>query len=229
MKIKKKAFAGIAGVITAGLLASLINPGFMAHSEKNEDGTYNITDDNRDVLLGIDDPDEYFLGAASQFSVFLNGDFNANQSDCEGRLAAAGNANLGEETPYYSVGAKLEGAGDVAHVVIGGNTLTNFGANQKNFVMGENLTIGGQVAEYMANGNCNVYVGELFSFEEEFQRLNNRSDMLAAEDANAEIIINKDYSSGWTLKGDDDKLPAIDKALVDVGLGYSKEELEKIA
>ena len=31
------------------------------------------------------------------------------------------------------------------------------------------------------------------------------------------------------LKGDDDKLPTIDKALVDVGLGYSKEELEKIA
>ncbi|MBR6646957.1 MAG: choice-of-anchor A family protein, partial [Clostridia bacterium] len=97
----------------------------------------NVTDENRETLLGIKDPNEYFLGAASQFSVFLNGDFNANESDCEGRLAAAGNANLGTETPHYSVGAKLEDAGDIAQVVIGGNTLTNFGANQKNFVMGE--------------------------------------------------------------------------------------------
>lgn len=31
------------------------------------------------------------------------------------------------------------------------------------------------------------------------------------------------------LRGDDDKLPTMDKTLVDVGLGYTKEELEKIA
>ena len=33
---------------------------------------------------------------------------------------------MGPETPFYSVGAKLENADDVAHVVIGGDTLMGF-------------------------------------------------------------------------------------------------------
>ena len=90
--MKKRTLTKIACVLTAGVAAAFIKPALFAHSEKNEDGTYNVTEDNRETLLGISNPDDYFLGAASQFSVFLNGDFNANQSDCEGRLAVSGNA-----------------------------------------------------------------------------------------------------------------------------------------
>ncbi|MBQ6942878.1 MAG: choice-of-anchor A family protein, partial [Ruminococcus sp.] len=207
--MKKKTISRIACLMAVGLAACVAKPVFFAHSEKNEDGTYNITEDNRETLLGIKDPDDYFLGAASQFSVFLNGDFEADQSDCEGRLAAAGNANMGPETPYYSVGAKLENAGDIAHVVIGGDTLINFSAGSKNFVMGEKLTVGGEIATYMENGNCKVYVGELFDFEEEFQRLNDRAEFLTEQDDNAELIIDQYYEKGWTIKGEDTNLNVI--------------------
>jgi choice-of-anchor A domain-containing protein len=141
--------------------------------------------------------------------VFLNGDFEANESDCEGRLAAAGNANMGDETPYYSVGAKLENAGDLAQVVIGGDTLVNFGAGGKNFVMGEYLTVSGEIESYMENGNCKVYVGELFDFEEEFQRLNDRAQFLIEQENNAELTVAEYYASGWTITGEDDNLNVV--------------------
>ena len=48
------------------------------------DAVQSVTDSNRDVLLGISDPDQYLLGVASQFSVFVQNDFTAYGSDCEG-------------------------------------------------------------------------------------------------------------------------------------------------
>ena len=101
--MKKKLFSRVVSAITAGFVALTSNPMLEGYSEKNDDGTIPLTDDKRNELLGVSDKEEYFLGAASQFSVFLEGDFSANGSDCEGRLAAGGNANMGDPVSY-SVG-----------------------------------------------------------------------------------------------------------------------------
>ena len=87
-------------------------------------------------------------------------------------------------------------------LIIGGDTLINFSAGSKNFVMGEKLTVGGEIATYMENGNCKVYVGELFDFEEEFQRLNDRAEFLTEQDDNAELIIDQYYEKGRRYKSE---------------------------
>ena len=59
--MKKKTITRLACLMAVGLAAGIAKPVFFAHSEKNEDGTFNITEDNREELLGIDNPDNYFL------------------------------------------------------------------------------------------------------------------------------------------------------------------------
>lgn len=130
-----------------------------------------VSDQNKEMLLGIKDSNEYFLGAASQFSVFLHDDFAAHGSDCEGRLAAGGNANMGDPVSY-SVGAKLPENSKAAKVVVGGNTLQNFQPDNKNFVMGSEGTISQEIINHMNDGQCEVYVGKLIDFDKEFQLLN---------------------------------------------------------
>ena len=90
---KKRTFLAVGLAALLGL--GLAKPMLSAYSEPASRDTFAVTDSNRSALLGVDDPDAYYLGVASLFSVFLRGDFDAEGSDCEGRLAAGGNANIG--------------------------------------------------------------------------------------------------------------------------------------
>ncbi len=110
-KTKRKqrlAAAVLSGITAVAVSASLIFPAISA--TKIGDGT-NIADAKMlvgtqgltNLGLGTDASvsdvisaanDKYALGIASQFSVFLNGEFKSNEADCEGRLAASGNIDV---------------------------------------------------------------------------------------------------------------------------------------
>ena len=129
MLMFKNNFKRFLSIITSVCIMGAVP--IITHSiEPDNQGMQQVTDQNKEMLLGISDTNEYFLGAASQFSVFLHDDFAARGSDCEGRLAAGGNANMGD-IASYSVGAKLDKGTKAAKVVIGGDTLRNFQPDDK--------------------------------------------------------------------------------------------------
>lgn len=204
--MNKKLAAIIAGGFTAMTSIAVLAPSLVTYSEFTESGTYAITDVDKSVLIGIENPDDYFLGVASQFSVFVEGDFTAEGSDCEGRLAAGGSANLGKSTPSYSVGAKLDENATAAQVVIGGNTLQHFEPNNKTLVAPLNAEIEPVLMNYMSNGLCKVYSGKLFDFAEQFALLKERSTYLKGLSENAELEISEYYKQQWTVKGDNKNL-----------------------
>lgn len=203
--MKNKTIKKIVSVLTSGLILGSAGSAILSHSAKNEDDTINVSEDNRAELLGISEKDEYFLGTASQFSVFLHDDFAAYGSDCEGRLAAGGNANLGDPVSY-SVGARLEEGTKVAQIVVGGDTLTNFQPQDKRFVMGKKGNVSQEILSHVADGQTELYVGKLIDFDAEFSLLRERSRYLAAQIPNATLEINEYYDHGWTIKGTDDNL-----------------------
>ena len=157
-----------------------------------DNGLQQVTEANRSELLGISDKNEYFLGAASQFSVFLHDDFSAHGSDCEGRLAAGGNANMGDPVSY-SVGAKLEEGTKVAQIVVGGDTLKSFQPDGKRFVVGSEGIISDEIKHFADDGQCEIYVGKLIDFDKEFELLRERSKYLTELEPNANLGIDKYY------------------------------------
>jgi choice-of-anchor A domain-containing protein len=178
----------------------------VTHRNKpDKSGIQAVTDDNRAQLLGIDNENEYFLGAASQFSVFLHDDFAAHGSDCEGRLAAGGNANLGDPVSY-SVGAKLEEGTKAAQIVVGGDTLKNFQPDEKHFVVGSEGTISDEIRHFADEGQCEIYVGQLIDFDKEFELLRERSKYLSELEPNANLGVAQYYDKGWTITGNDENL-----------------------
>lgn len=204
--MNKKLAAIIAGGFTAMTSIAILAPSLITYSEFTENGTYAITDADKSVLIGIENPDDYFLGVASQFSVFVEGDFTAEGSDCEGRLAAGGSANLGTSTPSYSVGAKLDEDITAAQVVIGGNALQHFEPNNINFVAPLNAEIEPVIMNYMSNGLCKIYSGKLFDFAEQFALLRERSTYLKGLSENTELEISEYYKQQWTVKGNNKNL-----------------------
>lgn len=204
--MNKKLAAIIAGGFTAMTSIAVLAPSLVTYSEFTDNGTYAITDADKSALIGIENPDDYFLGVASQFSVFVEGDFKAEGSDCEGRLAAGGSANLGTSTPSYSVGAKLDEATTAAQVVIGGNTLQHFEPNNITFVAPLNAEIEPVIMDYMSNGSCKIYSGKLFDFAEQFALLRERSTYLKELSENTELEISEYYNQQWTVKGDNKNL-----------------------
>lgn len=178
----------------------------MTHRNKPDDnGAHAVTDENRAELLGIDNENEYFLGAASQFSVFLHDDFSAHGSDCEGRLAAGGNANMGDPVSY-SVGAKLEEGTKAAQIVVGGDTLQNFQPDEKRFVVGSEGTISEEIKHFADENQCEIYVGKLIDFDKEFELLRERSKYLTELEPNANLGVDRYYEKGWTITGNDENL-----------------------
>ncbi|MCR5599116.1 MAG: choice-of-anchor A family protein [Ruminococcus sp.] len=176
------------------------------HNHRMKDnGTQTVTDANKDELLGISNKDEYFLGAASQFSVFLHDDFAAHGSDCEGRLAAGGNANMGAPVSY-SVGAKVEEGSKAAKVVVGGNTLQNFQPDDKRFVVGSSDHVSQEIIDHAKAGQCEIYVGQLIDFDAEFALMKARSKYLTDLEPNAVLDIAQYYNKGWTITGNDKNL-----------------------
>ena len=158
--LKNKTLAKILSVATSGVMLFSAGSVYLSHSERNQDGTYNVSEENREELLGISDENEYFLGAASHFSVFLHDDFAEYCSDCEGRLAAGGNANVGDPVSY-SVGARLPEGFSAAQIVVGGDTLTNFQPENKKFVVGSKGNISPEILNHMNDGQTEVYIGKL--------------------------------------------------------------------
>ncbi len=204
--MNKKLAAIIAGGFTSMTSVAVFAPSLITYSEFTDNGTYAITDADKSALIGIENPDDYFLGVASQFSVFVEGDFKAEGSDCEGRLAAGGSANLGTSTPSYSVGAKLDEETTAAQVIIGGNTLQHFEPDNITFVAPLNAEIEPVIMNYMSNGSCKVYSGELFDFAEQFALLRERSTYLKELPENTELEMSEYYNQQWTVKGDNKNL-----------------------
>ena len=200
-KVKIKRFLS---VLTSFCIMGSI-PLAMHSKAPKEQGAQPVTDQNKAELLGVSDKDEYFLGAASQFSVFLHDDFAAHGSDCEGRLAAGGNANMGDPVSY-SVGAKIPDGSKAAKIVIGGDTLKNFQPDDKRFVMGSEGSISKEITDHMNAGQCEVYVGKLIDFDAEFNLLNERSSYLNGLKPNANLGIAQYYDQGWTITGNDKNL-----------------------
>ncbi len=215
--MKHKLTGKLLSGLTAVLLVGLANPLYAVNSETSGSLAVSVTDSNRSALLGVENPDAYFLGVASQFSVFLHEDFDANGSDCEGRLAAGGNANVGT-MDNYSVGAKLEEGFSAAKVVVGGDTLTNFQPNDKKFVIGEYGTVDDMIRYYHEIGACTVYEGALFDFDEEFALLNERSQYLKTQEDNATLEIDQYFTGGWSVYGSDPNLNVLtlDDAAFDI-------------
>ncbi|MDE6780897.1 MAG: choice-of-anchor A family protein [Ruminococcus sp.] len=207
MKLASVIAGGLSVVTASGLIA----PPFISNSEYKANGTYVINEDNKAVLLGIENPEDYFLGEASQFSVFVHGDFTAEGSDCEGRIAAGGSANLNDELPFYSVGAKVkEQQPDVAHIVVGGDSLKNFEVSSLNMVAPPDAAIDTRIMEYNENGNCKVYQGELFDFDETFRHLAEQSAYVSEQKDNAELVPDQYTRGKWTIVGTDKNLNVLE-------------------
>ncbi len=210
--MKKSIAAKLLSGLTAVTMALSNIPSLVAFAEQNtnsaqnEDGSYNITESNRNALLGVDNPDDYYLGIASQFSVFLQGDFTAIGSDCEGRLAAGGSANLNPDNMAYSAGSRVEKDTAKAHVIIGGDTLKNFDPGQRNFVVPEGATVSDDIYGQVNTGNCKLYRGQLIDFDEEFKKLIQKSQDISKLESNATLTKSQWFVKGWTISGNDPQL-----------------------
>lgn len=126
-------------------------------------------------LLGYNDNGQ-LLGVASSFSVFLEEDFAADGSDCEGRIAVGGGANLGA-MDGYSVGIKNENGADV---IVEDGPLTNFTTGDRIFVV-EN-----KGAEIGISGD--IRYEDLIDFNKEFNILREISLSLAENETGSYSI-----------------------------------------
>lgn len=204
MNIKLPAI--ISGGLAALVAVAAITPSITGHSDPQQRKYEEVNDSNRAQLLGIDNAEDYFLGVASQFSVFVREDFTAIASDCEGRLAAGGSANLGETPGAYEASSKTDPESNFANVVIGGSTLRNFQASNMKFVCPDDASIDDTITTFMDNDMCSVYHGQLFDFDEVFSMLEERSAYLAEKETNAKLDIDPFFNRGWTITGTDENL-----------------------
>lgn len=130
------------------------------------------------------------LGTASSFSVFVENDFGANGSDCEGRIACGGGANLGE-MEFYSTNSS-----EYASVIVGRGPLQQFDSNNKIFVVGTKV----KDSDIKVNGT--VYKKDLIDFSTEFNYLRNTSLSLAAKE-NGTVNIENSWCKYITFSGTD--------------------------
>lgn len=130
------------------------------------------------------------LGTASSFSVFVENDFGANGSDCEGRIACGGGANLGE-MEFYSTNSS-----EYASVIVGRGPLQQFDSNNKIFVVGTKI----KDSDIKVNGT--VYKKDLIDFSTEFNYLRNTSLSLAAKE-NGTVNIENSWCKYITFSGTD--------------------------
>ncbi len=202
--MSKKLAEKLFGSMTALAVAASAMVSTLSFAAVNDDGTYTIESDDREELLGFGASDEMFLGVAAQFSVFVRNDFSAHDSDAEGRLAAGGSANLGDDTPNYSVGAKYIKDPNAAHVVIGGGELRNFQTGDRNFVVSDDTNISQGIMTAMNAGDCKIYRGELIDFDAAFAHLEKQSRYLSHLDDNANVIIQPYFDHGWEFSGNNE-------------------------
>lgn len=130
------------------------------------------------------------LRTASSFSVFVENDFGANGSDCEGRIACGGGANLGE-MEFYSTNSS-----EYASVIVSRGPLQQFDSNNKIFVVGTKV----KDSDIKVNGT--VYKKDLIDFSTEFNYLRNTSLSLAAKE-NGTVNIENSWCKYITFSGTD--------------------------
>lgn len=109
------------------------------------------------------------LGIASQFAVFVEEDFGANGSDCEGKIFVGGSANLGTATWYSAARVGVE-----ASVIVQGKVLKNFDSGDRIFVAGEDTDVQIQ-SEHVIRGN-------VIDTEKEFAKLREVSTNLSTQE-----------------------------------------------
>lgn len=136
-------------------------------------------------------PTSSLLGTASSFSVFMENDFGANGSDCEGRIACGGGANLGR-MEFYSTNR-----GDYASVVVGRGPLQQLDSGNRIFVVGT------QVKDEDIKVNGTVYHEDLIDFNSEFNYLRQVSKSLAAK-GNGTVSIANQWCKYITFAGDNE-------------------------
>lgn len=122
-------------------------------------------------LLNYENKGE-LLGIASQFAAFVEEDFGANGSDCEGKIFVGGSANLGTATWYSAARVGAE-----ASVIVQGEVLKNFDTGDRIFVVGEDTDV--QIE------SKHVIRGNVIDTEKEFAKLREVSTNLSTQECTA--------------------------------------------
>lgn len=146
-----------------------------------------LTSSAEEDLLGTGKSE--LLGIASAFSVFVENDFGCNGSDCEGRIACGGGANVGN-FQWYSTSTKT----NYASVIVGRGPLCNFDSGNRIFVVGTECPDN----DIQVSGT--VYKADLIDFESEFTKLRTISQDLKEETATAAKVENS-WCNYITFKG----------------------------
>lgn len=175
---KKWLISAAATVAALGISAAIMPIGFA------DDYTVGTVPDaaQQETLLSAADADDRLLGVASYFSVFVENDFGANGSDCEGRLAAGGAANHSDMTPHYHVGMEFaDYASEVAMVIVGEGPISNFTfTNEAAVVIGADMPD----ENIQLENTPMLYRADLIDFDAEFAYLRDVSAKLGAMTAN---------------------------------------------
>ncbi len=160
--------------------------------------------------------DKYALGIASQFSVFLNGDFAAGHADTEGRIAANGQVlgkkhNINNWEGYgYNVGlghyteenkesisyTSLTGLSGFAHIIAKGN-VENIVQNPENQGNREIVVESGKKVVWWNNGSpTDAGTGYYYTYDSDKPLINFGSIFSMLEQRSAIIADNATYVSG---------------------------------
>lgn len=150
------------------------------------------------------------LGVASSFSIFIENDFGAHGSDCEGRIACGGGANLGK-MEWYSTNTS-----QYASVIVGRGPLQQFDGGNRIFVAST------QVKDSDIKVNGTIYKEDLIDFSKEFAYLRQVSKDLSKNQSGT-VTIENSWCKYITFTGDkeynyftvDSSLLNTDKTFVD--------------
>ena len=140
----------------------------------------------------------YALGIASQFCVFLENDFQAHDSDAEGRIAVGGGANLSQYIGWdyevgkgdYNTGESLEnllGDSGYAHLIINNGPVRQLNTDKGQiFWIGENVDMNDTTTNYMKydsyqNAKNQFFQSSDFSVADQFTMLQKNSQKLTAK------------------------------------------------
>lgn len=153
---------------------------------------------------------KYLLGVASEFSVFLKGDFTVKESDTEGRAAIGG--NLIQETTFnYEIGKgeaetsipidALLGNSNFANIVLAGTTnkeiadfyyddLNSQNQSKKRIALKSEQAINDGFIPKQSNERIDqsqAYISDLIDFEKSFELITERSELLAEQPSNGTV------------------------------------------
>jgi len=144
--------------------------------------------------------DSIDLGQASNYNIFVKGDYTVETSDVEGRVAVGGDLNV---NGGYDVGTHVTefGMGDGPSLVVGGD-INKSGTGFLNVYNSQALDIDGTAA---VGGSVNLSQGGIeaqiesgselpVNFDSAFAHLENLSEQLANRTANGQVA-----DEGWKL------------------------------